>query len=653
MKQRFVHASAPGCQNRMGIDQMVSFDHPRPEVAIAGWCVLDGLTAAEEVWAVAAGRRIPCLSGLPQPDVAARLKSPGLDRSGFLCRVPAPVPGSIGSIRLIARHNGTDRDIGDVQIEWAPATVNAESAQDDYATWLRVWEPRLFWSAAEVEQRLGTLTVAPTISVILPTYDTALYYLERCIDSVTGQTYPRWELCIADDGSSDPRVVSYLRARATAEPRIRLSFAERNAGISAASNRALESVTGEFVVLLDHDDELHPSALIEVVRCLNANPATDLMYSDEDKIDQLGRRSFPAFKPEFDEDLLCGFDYLGHLVSMRTSVVKQVGGFRSDADGAQDWDLLLRIAAVVDHHRIRHIAKPLYHWRMHEDSTAFSLHAKPYAVRVWNSVVERHMDAAACCRIEDGLFLGSMRVVRRLPPDTRVSIVYRACDGPHQRRALNRSRVPAHTTFFELLLSTLRPADQPDAPPLLTVEELDSDVTVVVNCRIDSVNHYMIEELVSQALRDECGVVGGTIVDGRGSVVTAGLVCLEDGTYVNPFEGLPLSEPGYMGQARVVRAVASIGPQVFAFRTSRLATDLRGLASLSEDSLSDVCDAVVRSTHRQGLKVLHTPYAVITQRSSVEPYHPRQGEIAPPALRLNPNLEQFSSVRHILKAGIA
>ena len=177
MKRRFVHSSAPGCRHKVAIDEMVSFDYPRPEVAIVGWCVLDGLTVAEEMWAVAAGRRIPCLSGLSRPDVAREHKAPGIERSGFLCRVPPPVQGGIVSMRLIARQNETDRDIGDLQIEWSPPTSKTASARDDYATWLRVCEPRLHWSATEVEQRLLTLPLAPTISVILPTYNTPLYYL--------------------------------------------------------------------------------------------------------------------------------------------------------------------------------------------------------------------------------------------------------------------------------------------------------------------------------------------------------------------------------------------------------------------------------------------------------------------------------------------
>ncbi len=153
-------------------------------------------------------------------------------------------------------------------------------------------------------------------------------------------------------------------------------------------------------------------------RCLNAYPDADLIYSDEDKIDQLGVRSWPAFKPEFDQDLLCAFNYLGHLVAMRTTLVRQVGGFRSDADGAQDWDLLLRVTSATEPDRIRHIPKPLYHWRMHEDSTAFSLDAKPYAIRAWKGVLERHLEICGTrARVREGLFLGSMRIVRRLPED--------------------------------------------------------------------------------------------------------------------------------------------------------------------------------------------------------------------------------------------
>jgi hypothetical protein len=202
-----------------------------------------------------------------------------------------------------------------------------------------------------------------------------------------------------------------------------------------------------------------------------------------------------------------------------------------------------------------------------------------------------------------------------------------------------------------VVLSAVHYADTPDTNALMTVEDLQSDVTIVVNCGLDSVNHQFLEELAAQAWREDCGVVGGTILCAEGTVLTAGLACLSDGTHVNPFEGLALHDPGYMGLARVVRGVSSIGPHVFAFRTLRL-LDVNGLACLSEDRLSNVCGALVRSAHATGLKVLHTPYAIATLRSRVRVFHPRQREAAPRDLAINRNLENFSNVTAVLKAGI-
>ena len=633
----------------IGVDRVLAFDYPRRELAVAGWACLDSRIPPDELWLESNGVRVPALTGLPRADVASVCNTPSLDRAGFVARLPAS--RGVMRVTVIGRHERVEHILGEFSAAWRLPTGLDESEQSDYGRWLRTHESGLFWPPSDVEAHLRALPLAPIISVILPTCNTHLYHLGRCIDSVTTQLYPHWELCISDDASSDPRVRQYLEKRAACEPRMRLSFSGVRGGISAASNRSIAASTGEFLVLLDHDDELHPSALLEVARCLNAYPDADLIYSDEDKIDQLGVRSWPAFKPEFDEDLLCAFNYLGHLVAMRSTLVQQVGGFRSDSDGAQDWDLLLRVTSATKPDRIRHIPKPLYHWRMHEESTAFSLDAKPYAIRAWKGVLERHLSAVGSCSVRDGLFLGSMRILRRLPEKKRVSIIYRACDGPHQRRALNRSRVPPRSTFFEVILSTVHRSDDVERGGLMTVDDLESDVVVVVNCGIDSVNHEFLEELAAQALREDCGVVGGTVLRSDGTILTAGVCCLSEGTYVNAYDGLPLSEPGYMGQSRVVRRVSSIAPHVFAFRTSRL-VDLNGLASISEDSLGTLCGTLVRSAHATGLKVLHTPYAIATLRRGVESYHPQQGGWVPPELMINRNIEVLPSGPAVLKDGI-
>lgn len=630
------------------VDRLFSFSYPRPELAAVGWCHLRG-RAVDDLWVLAGGLRLPCLTGLPRPDVARQAGARGLERSGFVCRLPATA--AFSRVELVARQGGVDERVGALPFGSRSELCEPESESHQYATWLRTHAQGLYWTPREIQERLRSLHPAPQISVILPTHNTHPYHLHRCVQSVIGQFYPHWQLCISDDASGDSRVREYLLGISEGEPRIHLLFSQKRGGISAASNEAIAAASGEFLVLLDHDDELHPCALLEVARSVCAHPDVDLIYSDEDKIDQIGIRSYPTFKPEFDEDLFCGFNYLGHLVATRASLVRDVGGFRSDADGAQDWDLLLRVTAATSPERIEHIPKPLYHWRMHEDSTALSLDAKPYAIRAWRGVLERHVLGDESCSVREGLFLGSMRVVRRLADDVSVSVLYRAADGWHQQRALRRSRLPRMTTFFEVVLSSVYQADRPDGRALLTPHDLQSAVTIVVNSRLDGVNHHFLEELAAQALRADIGVAGGTILRPDGKVLTAGLACLSDGTYVNPFEDLDPADAGYMGQARVVRSVPAIGPQVFAFRTARLA-QVNGLARVREDSLDDLCDALIRSSHVEGLKVLHTPYAVATLRSTGATYHPRQGPPPPAHSIVNQNLERFPSVTAALRSGI-
>ena len=437
------------------VDRIHAFDTPRPELAVIGWAFLPDRTAADELWLECEGARFPCLAGLPRFDVARSYGTPALNYVGFLGRFPRGSQPEHRHVRCLPQRCQPDRR-GD---QGQPAESRSASCPESgpYAEWLQHHEPALFWPEAEAGARLHRLRFLPSISIILPTYNTHLYHLYRCIESVVTQRYPYWELCIGDDASPDPRVRAYLKERAASDPRIRLTFCERNAGISSASNAALATATGDFVVLLDHDDELHPFALLEVVRCLNANPGTDLVYSDEDKIDQLGCRSEPAFKFDFDPDSCAPYNYLGHLVALRAAVVREIGGFRSETDGAQDWDLLLRAMSASAAGRIQHIAKPLYHWRKHEDSTAQNLDAKPYAIRAWNVVLSRHMGNDDRVAVREGLFLGSMRLERRVPAargcrssiaraTVRISVVRCNAAGLHVRSGGSNWYSPRSTT---------------------------------------------------------------------------------------------------------------------------------------------------------------------------------------------------------------
>jgi len=268
-----------------------------------------------------------------------------------------------------------------ISLRLDPTTVTVQplpnsDTKEPYQRWLAQNSPR----NADLQRMAETLEVfayQPLISVIMPVFNTDERFLREAIESVLSQVYPHWELCIADDASTKLHVQPVLKAYAAQDSRIKLVMRTKNGHISRASNSALAIAGGEFVALLDHDDLLTPDALYEVVLLLNRRPATDIIYSDEDKIDHQNQLRDPFFKPDWCPDSFLSRMYTCHLSVYRKSLVDQVGGFRAGYEGAQDYDLVLRLTEKTK--RIAHLPKVLYHWRVHPGSTASSLASKYYA----------------------------------------------------------------------------------------------------------------------------------------------------------------------------------------------------------------------------------------------------------------------------------
>lgn len=253
------------------------------------------------------------------------------------------------------------------------------------------WQKTHVWSPQKIP-----FTYEPTISLITPVYNVDPQWLDLCIESVRAQYYKKWELCLCDDGSTNAATVAALKKYVNTDPRIKIKFSTHNTGISSASNQAVDLATGEFIGLLDNDDELAPEALYEVVRFLQQHPAADMIYSDEDKLEQDGSRSDPFFKPDWSPEYFFSCMYTSHLTVYRRSVVGEVGGFRSAYDKSQDYDLALRIIEKTK--SIFHIPQILYHWRKIATSTAASPTAKNMndspAVRAVEDYVKRnHLSA--------------------------------------------------------------------------------------------------------------------------------------------------------------------------------------------------------------------------------------------------------------------
>jgi O-antigen biosynthesis protein len=249
-----------------------------------------------------------------------------------------------------------------------------------YSEWIRRYDTLSADDRVVIRRQIDAMAYRPVFSVLMPVYNPPAKFLRLAIESVRSQLYPDWELCIADDASTEPEVRQVLEEAVESDLRIRVVHRPLNEHISVATNTALEVATGEFIALLDHDDELPEHALYHVAVALNANRALDLLYSDEDKIDAEGNRFGHYFKPDWNPDLFLGQNLISHLGVYRRTLALEIGGFRKGYEGSQDWDFSLRFTERVPASHIFHIPHILYHWRAIRGSTAFSIAAKRYAV---------------------------------------------------------------------------------------------------------------------------------------------------------------------------------------------------------------------------------------------------------------------------------
>ena len=262
----------------------------------------------------------------------------------------------------------------------------------EYVHWVDRYDSLSFADRTAITSHIERLPYQPLISLIMPTYNTPERWLRLAIDSVKKQLYSKWELCIADDASSKIHVRQILQEYQATDPRIKLVFRKNSGHIAAASNSAIEMATGEFLALLDHDDQISEHALYMVMAELNAHPDADLIYSDEDKIDENGRRYEPYFKPDWNPDLFLAQNYLCHLLVCRTRVVEELARFRKGYEGSQDWDLAMRISERVPANHIRHIPHILYHWRAIPGSAARRPDEKKYVREAQRRTLESHFD---------------------------------------------------------------------------------------------------------------------------------------------------------------------------------------------------------------------------------------------------------------------
>ncbi len=372
----------------------------------------------------------------------------------------------------------------------------------------------------------------PLLSVIMPVFDTPQNVLSAAIESVLGQTYPYWELCIADDASTAAHVRPLLGRYAAKDPRILVIPRSTQGHISAASNTAIDHARGEFVVLLDHDDVLAPNALAEVVEVVRQDPAVDFIYSDEDKFDFDGTRVEPFFKPAWSPTLLSCGNYITHLAVMRRTVVLEVGGFRDELVGSQDHDLFLRVTERA--RAVAHIPQVLYSWRKSPTSTAVATTAKPYAIQaaqraLQDAINRRGIDATLQPLHLNGLFMAQPRF--RVP--ARVSLIVRGSpDG--WMAALDSTEV-------ELCEVTTIGRDATAESVAHAIQQGTGDTLLFVDAEEYPSSEASVGLLLASAQRIGAGVSSGMTVDHRtGTILQAGIAF---GTNGQPFYAYAGSSP--------------------------------------------------------------------------------------------------------------
>jgi glycosyltransferase involved in cell wall biosynthesis len=262
----------------------------------------------------------------------------------------------------------------------------------------------------------------PVFSILMPVYNVEAQWLEKAIESVMQQIYPYWELCIADDASTQTHIKPILQKYAALDTRIKVVYRDQSGNISEATNSALSIATGEFIALLDNDDELANNALYENARCINKDPRIDWLYSDEDKIDERNNHFNFDLKPDWSPELLHAYMYTCHFTVYRTNLVRQLGGFNKKYDGSQDYDLALHMSGITKN--ICHIPKVLYHWRTIAQSTAANPLAKKYAYEAGQKALEHHLNVhGEKAKVEMTEAFGVYKVCYEIKENPLVSIV--------------------------------------------------------------------------------------------------------------------------------------------------------------------------------------------------------------------------------------
>lgn len=492
------------------------------------------------------------------------------------------------------------------------------------------------------KSNIQNFKLQPTISIIFPVYNVDEKWLRLAIDSVLEQIYPNWELCIVDDASTKEHIKPVLEEYAAKDSRIKLKFSEVNQNISLCSNECIKLATGEFIFLMDNDDELEPNTIYEFVKVINKmNNEVDFIYPDEDQLEMDGKRVNPILKPDWSPETMLSMMYATR-GCFRTSIVNEIGGFRKGLEGSQDYDLVLRFSEKTSIDRIAHIPQILYHWRRIPGSTAEDYEAKPYAkiasTKALTDVIERrNIDAI----LEDGLTAPSFHIKRKIIGNPKVSIIIptkdkldyiQRCvesierltkvDGfTYEVVIVNHDSIEPETLkYFDSIRDTHKVLDYSgpfnySALNNYAVKNSDGDHLLFLNNDTEVINEDWLYEMLQLSQIPEVGMVGAKLLFPNQTIQHAGVYLHKDGIGGHIYRGFWRKSNGYMDRILITNNVSAVTGACMMVKRKVF----EEVGMLNEEQLAvafndvDLCLKVMKAGYRN----LYTPFAELFHYESM------------------------------------
>lgn len=523
-----------------------------------------------------------------------------------------------------------------------PAGKGAQHATP-YDAWIDAYDYQPARDRRDLAAQVAALTNTPTISVLMPVYNTPADLLEAAIESVATQVYPHWELCIADDCSTAPHVRAILESWRRKEPRrIKLALRESNGHIAHATNSAFALAGGDWVALLDHDDILRENALAEVALTLAEHPLAELIYSDEDKLDSRGRRFDVHFKCDYAPELFRAMNTFNHLTVHRAANIRALGGWRPGFEGSQDYDLNLRILERIDAGGVVHIPKVLYHWRAVEGSTALAGGEKSYAFTAGWKALKEHaartgLDADVCeipnvphYRLKHRVASPAPLVSLIVPTRDNAGVLRTCLDSIRAKTTYanyeilvvdNNSEEDDTFAYFEELARDERVRVLPHPHPFnfsainnAAVRLARGSIVGLVNNDIEVITADWLTEMVSWAQQPAIGCVGAKLYYPDDTVQHAGVIVGLGGVAGHSHKHAPRADPGYHRRLQLPQNLSAVTAACMLVR-KRVYAEVGGLDSQHLKVAFNDVDFCLK-VRNAGYRNVWTPFAELYHHES-------------------------------------